>query len=311
MHYNSRCGELQGGVKVKYLHSLWLSISQLYENLFLYPDWRNFLDIAIIAVIIYYLVSVLLRTRASGVFKGIGVFFICTWLSKILELSVIGWALQQFINTGVIVIVILFQPELRRTLEQIGRRSTLPHAAGKTKARSSDECVSAIVQAMTNMSRKRIGALIVLERKTGLREFEETGTLIDAEITAPLIENIFEPNTPLHDGATIIRNRRIQASACILQLSDDPTISKELGTRHRAAIGITETTDAISLIVSEETGIISMAREGKLTRYIDNKALAQILTEIFSSDKMSPAKKTYHLKKSGKATRNENSISES
>ena len=145
--------------------------------------------------------------------------------------------------------------------------------------------------------------MIVIERKTGLREFEETGTLIDAEITAPLIENIFEPNTPLHDGATIIRNRRIRASACILQLSDDPTISKELGTRHRAAIGITETTDAISLIVSEETGIISMAREGKLTRYIDNKALTQILTELFSSDKMSQTRRTYHLKTNGKAKR--------
>lgn len=281
---------------VKYLHSLWLSIRGLYENLFMYPDWRNFLDIAIIAILIYYLISVLLRTRASSVFKGIGVFFVCTWLSKILELNVIGWALQQFINTGVIVIVILFQPELRRTLEQIGRRSIISHSNGKTKARSADECVSAIVQAMTNMSRKRIGALIVIERKTGLREFEETGTLIDAEITAPLIENIFEPNTPLHDGATIIRNRRIQASACILQLSDDPTISKELGTRHRAAIGITETTDAISLIVSEETGIISMAREGKLTRYIDNKALTQILTEIFAQNKTHSGRRTYHLK---------------
>jgi len=293
---------------VKYLHSLWLSIRGLYENLFMYPDWRNFLDIAIIAVLIYYLISVLLRTRASSVFKGIGVFFVCTWLSKILELNVIGWALQQFINTGVIVIVILFQPELRRTLEQIGRRSTIAHSNGKTKSKSVDECVSAIVQAMTNMSRKRIGALIVIERKTGLREFEETGTLIDAEITAPLIENIFEPNTPLHDGATIIRNRRILASACILQLSDDPTISKELGTRHRAAIGITETTDAISLIVSEETGIISMAREGKLTRYIDNKALTQILTEIFARNKLPSGRRTYHLK--AEAKREEKTIGE-
>lgn len=300
MHYNSRCGELRGGVNLKYLHSLWLSIRGLYENLFLYPDWRNYLDIIIIAVLIYYLISVLLRTRASSVFKGIGVFFVCTWLSRILELNVFSWALQQFINTGVLVIVILFQPELRRTLEQIGRRSTLPHSSAKANARSVDDCVAAIVQAMTNMSRKRIGALIVIERKTGLREFEETGTYIDAEITAPLIENIFEPNTPLHDGATIIRNRRIQASACILQLSDDPTISKELGTRHRAAIGITETTDAISLIVSEETGIISMAREGKLTRYIDNKALTQILTEIFAHDKLSQGRKTYLLKPSDK-----------
>ena len=291
---------------LKYLHSFWLSIRGLYENLFLYPDWLNYLDIVIIAVLIYYLISVLLRTRASGVFKGIGVFLVCTWLSRMLELNVVSWALQQFINTGVIVIVILFQPELRRALEQIGRRSIITHSSVKKKSRSADECVSAIVQAMTNMSRKRIGALIVIERKTGLREFEETGTLIDAEITSPLIENIFEPNTPLHDGATIIRNRRIQASACILQLSDDPTISKELGTRHRAAIGITETTDAISLIVSEETGIISMAREGKLTRYIDNKALTQILNEIFASDKSEAQRKTYRRKAVSEANTNNN-----
>ena len=129
-----------------------------------------------------------------------------------------------------------------------------------------------------------IGALIIIEQKTGLREFSDTGTALDADISAPLIENVFEPNTPLHDGAMIIRNRRILAAACILQLSDDPTISKELGTRHRAALGISETTDAVALIVSEETGIISMAREGKLTRYLDAKALTQILTDLFQAD---------------------------
>lgn len=270
---------------MSYLKSFLASITGLYENLFHYPDWRNFLDIAIIALLIYYLIVVLLRTRTSGVFKGVGVFFLCTWVSNVLELNVVSWALEQFINTGVIVIVILFQPELRRALEQLGRNSLIsPSSVGK-KVKSADECVSSLVQAMSNMSRKRIGALILIERKTGLREFAETGTRIDAEITAPLIENIFEPNTPLHDGATIIRERRILASACILQLSDDPGISKELGTRHRAAIGVSETTDCIAFVVSEETGVISMAREGKLTRYLDNKALTQLLSDIFAHDK--------------------------
>ena len=278
---------------MNYFKSIWTSLSGLYENLIQYPDWRNFLDIAIIAMFIYYLIVVLLRTRASGVIKGIGVFLFFTWLSQALELNVVSWGLQQFINTGVIVLVILFQPELRRTLEQLGRRSIISPSSGK-KVKSVDECVSGLVQAMSNMSRKRIGALIVIERKTGLREFSETGTRIDAEITAPLIENIFEPNTPLHDGATIIRERRIHSSACILQLSDDPTISKELGTRHRAAIGISETTDAIALIVSEETGVISIAKGGKLTRFLDNKALTQILTDIFATDKTeSGSKKIY------------------
>ena len=264
---------------------MWSGLSGLYENLFLYPDWRNFLDILILAMFIYYLIVVLLRTRASGVFKGIGVFLLCAWLSQALELNVVSWALQQFINTGVIVIVVLFQPELRRALEQLGRRSIITPSVSGKKVKSVDECVNALVLAMNNMSRKRIGALIIIERKTGLREFADTGTKIDAEITAPLIENIFEPNTPLHDGATIISQRRIHSSACILQLSDDPTISKELGTRHRAAIGISETTDAVALIVSEETGVISMAREGKLVRYLDTKTLTQILSDLFSSDK--------------------------
>ena len=132
------------------------------------------------------------------------------------------------------------------------------------------------------MARKKIGALIVFERSTGLGDVIDSGTIIDAEISDPLIENIFEPNTPLHDGAMIIRDERIVAAACILQLSDNYTISRELGTRHRAAIGITESTDAISLIVSEETGIVSMARDGKLTRYLDAKSLTILLTEIFN-----------------------------
>jgi len=265
-------------------------VSTLYTNLFQQPDWRNYLDIFIIAFLIYQLIRLLLRTRASSVFKGIGVFLVFFWLSKMLELNVVNWALRQFINTGVIILVVLFQPELRRALEQLGRSSIISTSSSHKESKSSDECVAGLVQAMSNMSRKRIGALIVIERKTGLREFADTGTQIDAEITSPLIENIFEPNTPLHDGATIIRNRRILASACILQLSDDPTISKELGTRHRAAIGISETTDAIALIVSEETGIISMAKGGKLTRYLDAKALSQILSELFQAEENSQKK---------------------
>ena len=180
----------------------------------------------------------------------------------------------------------MFQPELRRALDQIGRSKwtgQMFSSSSKMHAESQTEKhVSELVRAMTNMSRKKIGALIVLERSTSLGDVVDSGTYVDAEISDPLIENIFEPNTPLHDGAMIIRNERILAAACILQLSDDYSISRELGTRHRAAIGITEATDAVSLIVSEETGIISMAREGKLTRYLDAKSLTILLTEIFN-----------------------------
>ena len=145
------------------------------------------------------------------------------------------------------------------------------------------------MRALNNMSRKRIGALIVFERHTGLADVIDSGTVIDGEISAPLIENIFEPNTPLHDGAVIVRGERIVAAACILQLTDDHSLSRELGTRHRAAIGITESTDAVSVIVSEETGIISMARDGKLTRYLDTKSLNILLTELFMPDDLPPA----------------------
>jgi uncharacterized protein (TIGR00159 family) len=158
-------------------------------------------------------------------------------------------------------------------------------ATEQEEAEQVEKPVTEIVRAMNNMARKKIGALIVIERVTGLGDVIETGTRVDAEISAPLIENIFEPNTPLHDGAMIIRNRRINAAACILPLSSDPSISKELGTRHRAAIGITETTDAVSLIVSEETGIISMAREGRLTRHLDARSLNILLTELFTPER--------------------------
>jgi len=217
------------------------------------------------------------------------------WVADVLRINAVSWLLGQIISMGFLVIVIVFQPEMRRALEQLGRSKILRKLFGISSKPQNEERVeqhvSEIVRALSNMSRKRIGALIVFERQTGLGDVIETGTRVDAEISAPLIENIFEPNTPLHDGAMIVCARRITAAACILQLTDDNTISRELGTRHRAAIGITETTDAVSLIVSEETGIISMAREGKLTRHLDAKSLTILLTELFA-----PARNNYSWK---------------
>ena len=269
------------------IYSLVRQIGALFANLFISPDWRTILDIVIMTVLIYYGLKLVLKTRANSVFKGIGIVLVLAWISDFLQINTLNWLLQQLINTGVIVLVILFQPELRRALEQIGRSNLPRHMiSGVRKQRStqSDLHVNEIVKALNNMSRKRIGALIVFERRTALGDVIESGTVVDADISAPLIENIFEPNTPLHDGAMIIRNERITAAACILQLSEDYSISRELGTRHRAAIGITETTDAVVLIVSEETGIISMAREGRLTRYLDTKSLTILLTELFAPD---------------------------
>lgn len=275
----------------------------LFTSLFVQPDWRDWLDIALATLLIYQIIKLLLRTRANSVFKGIGIILVMAWISDRLQLHTISWALQMIINTGIIVLVILFQPELRRGLDQIGRSKLTKQVFNtqrRQQARHSDRVVSEIVKALTNMSRKRIGALIVVERQTALNDIAESGTAIDAEISDALIENIFEPNTPLHDGAVIIRNERILAAACILQLSDDHSISRELGTRHRAAIGMTESTDAVTLIVSEETGIVSMAREGRLTRYLDTKSLTILLTELFAPDSLTPSWLNLLRRKEGK-----------
>ena len=264
----------------------------LFASLFTRPDWRDWLDIALVTVLIYYGLKLLLRTRANSVFKGIIIIIVVAWISDVLQLHTISWAIQLILNTGIIVLVVLFQPELRRALDQLGRSkisTQMFNTQRRQRARHSEQVVGEIVKALTNMARKRIGALIVIERQTSLSDIAESGTHIDAEITDPLIENIFEPNTPLHYGAVIIRNERILAAACILKLSDDYSISRELGTRHRAAIGMTESTDAVTLIVSEETGIISMAREGRLTRYLDTKSLTILLTELFAPDHLTPS----------------------
>ena len=264
------------------LTQLWQGVGVLFSNLFSRPDWRDVIDIAIVAFIIYQGIKLFKQTRANSVIKGVAVVVLITWLSELLQLSAVNWLLTQVLNMGVLVLVVLFQPELRRGLEKIGRSKLMNNLMPGVKGEVSDEnVISELVRALTNMSKKRIGALIVFERKTGLKDIIDSGTMVDAMISAPLIENIFEPNTPLHDGAMIIRGNRIVAAACLLQLSDNRAISRELGTRHRAAIGISETTDAITLIVSEETGIISMAREGKLTRYLDAKSLTTLLGEFY------------------------------
>ncbi|MBQ9408030.1 MAG: diadenylate cyclase CdaA, partial [Clostridia bacterium] len=254
---------------ITFFESIPQGIKTLFVNLFQQPDWRNYLDIFITAVIIYELIQLMIRTRSSAVIKGVLVLLLFAWITDILELNVVNWLIQQVLNTGVIMLVVLFQPELRRALEQLGRTPFISGSSGGHASHRSANAVPELVQAMSDMSRKRIGALIVFERKTGLQEFIDTGTIVNAEISAALIENIFEPNTPLHDGALIIRGGKLYAAACILQLTNDPDLSRELGTRHRAAIGITETSDAVSFVVSEETGTISMASDGKITRYLD------------------------------------------
>ena len=259
------------------MNSAWNQIKTLVWNVFNRPTVADLLDIFIVAYLLYKLLMLTKETRASAVLKGFVMLIAVSWISDLLGLTALSWVLQNVVSNGAVVLVILFQPELRKALEQIGRGAIRERAAGGESVR----IVSEITHCMLNLSRRRVGALIVIEQRIGLKDVIDTGTSLQSEISSALLENIFEPNTPLHDGAVVIRGDRIMAAACILTLSEGKGISRELGTRHRAAIGITETTDAIALIVSEETGIISMAREGRLTRHLDRAGLEQVLTALY------------------------------
>ncbi len=261
--------------------SLWQTIETFVWNVVHRPGLSDIADILIVAVIIYELLMLTRETRGSAVLKGLMLLLVVVGVSNFFGLTALNWLLMNVINNGALVLVILFQPELRKALEQIGRGA---HIEKKHRVEDQDESsriIGEIINCLTNLSRRRVGALIVFERKTGLKDIIENGIGIDARITSGLLENIFEPNTPLHDGAVVIRDTRVMSAACILTLTDSSSISHDLGTRHRAAIGVSETTDAVVLIVSEETGIISMARGGKLTRYLDAKSLRVILEELY------------------------------
>lgn len=267
------------------MQQFWQRISSLIASILNQPTIVDFVDIIIVAFLLYQLLKLTRETRASQVLKGFAALFVIYWVSNWIGFKALNWILQQIVNSGAIVIVILFQAEIRRALEEIGRASSARFERGRDmqKPEMQNRSVQELVTVMLNMARRRVGALIVIEQQTGLADIVASGTIIDAEISAALIENIFEPNTPLHDGAMIIRRNRIQAAGCILTLSENRSIGRELGTRHRAALGMSETTDSITFIVSEETGIISMAKGGKLTRHLDARALTENFTEIFGS----------------------------
>ena len=262
--------------------SLWETVQTLVWNVFHRPGLSDIFDILLVAIVIYELIMLTRQTRGSAVLKGLVLLLLIVGVSDLLGLTALNWMLMTIVNNGVVVLVILFQPELRKALEQMGRSMMMMR--DKKRSDDSDEnsrIITEIIACLTNLSRRRVGALIVFERKTGLQDVIETGISIDSQISSALLENIFEPNTPLHDGAVVIRGSRVMAAACILTLTEGQGISHELGTRHRAAIGVSETTDAVVLIVSEETGIISMAKGGRLTRHLDPKSLREILEGMY------------------------------
>ncbi|MBQ9833496.1 MAG: diadenylate cyclase CdaA [Clostridia bacterium] len=240
------------------------------------------IDIIIIAVLLYHLINFTKGTRAIQLVKGLAILLGVAILSDIFQLSTLSWLLNSLLVSGIIVVVVLFQPEIRRVLERIGRGKLFELSLLGFDSPENAQIVSEMHLAITNLARRRVGALIVIEQKTGLGEIISTGTRIEGLISAPLIENIFEPNTPLHDGAVIVRGGMIVSAACFLPLVDDNrSVARELGTRHRAALGVSTVSDSITIVVSEETGVISFARDGRLIRYVDDKALKNLLESIY------------------------------
>lgn len=242
----------------------------------------DLIDILIVAVIIYELLLLTRHTRGSALLKGLFLLLIIALLSNLLGFVSLNWLLTAILQNGAIVLVILFQPEFRKALERMGRSRVFKKGARKNTNDEKNLIISEIIQTIMDLSKRRVGALIVFEQQTGLQDVIETGTRLNADISAPLLENIFEPNTPLHDGAVVIRDTEIMAAACILPLAEASGVSRELGTRHRAAVGISENTDAIVLVVSEETGIVSLARDGSLTRPLTVKALEELLKDVYA-----------------------------
>lgn len=243
-------------------------------------EWWDFFDILIVAFLIYQLIKLTKQTRAYQVLKGFAVIIIVSQIAQWFELSTLAWVSNYVLEAGAIVLVILFQPELRRALEKIGRGKLLTINQNDAEEEDSGSAIAEIVRAVQRMSGQRVGALIVVQGREPLGDIIESGTTLYARVSAPLLENIFTPNTPLHDGAVIVQDKVLIAAGCFLPMTNNPDLAQEVGTRHRAAIGMSENTDAAVIVVSEETGVVSCARGGKLTRYLDGNSLQTILSEI-------------------------------
>jgi len=243
-------------------------------------DIINIIDIAIVGFVLYKLIMLIKGTRAVQLIKGLAVLLIASNLSRWLHLNTIHWVLQNAWTVLFVALPVVFQPELRRALEQLGRGKFFARPLSSLGEEARNRLIGEIVRGMEALSRDRTGTLLVIERETGLNDFVETGIKLDGVVSAEFLVNLFVPKTPLHDGAVIIRGDRVLAAGCFLPLSESPHISKQLGTRHRAAIGISEQSDALALVVSEETGVISLAEDGRLIRYLDEKTLREWLAKF-------------------------------
>lgn len=256
-------------------------MQKFFENVFSGVGIADVIDVLIVAFVVYQLLKLIKQTRAEQLLKGVLVLVVATVVTGLLNLHTINWILKGAVSLGAIAIIVVFQPELRRGLEFMGRSKIVKAPLSQMDKEKGKKITSHIVKTIETFSRERVGALIVFERETKLTDIIETGTIVDAEISEQMLGNIFYEGAPLHDGAVIIKDGRVCAAGCVLPLTRSNEISKELGTRHRAGIGVTEHSDALVLIVSEETGIISMASEGHLSRFLDIKTVEKTLLNMY------------------------------
>ncbi len=247
----------------------------------------DILDIILVAVLLYRFLLIIKGTRAAQMLFGLALLLIASLLSGYVELHTMNWIIQSLWAQIVILLIVLFQPEIRRALAQMGEARLLQAFTPAEELKSLDE----IIKAAVGLANRRIGALMVIERDTSLKEFVEMGTLLDAKVSKEILMSIFHPASPIHDGAVVIRGNRIVAAGCFLPIALSSEVSKALGTRHRAGIGLTEETDAVAIIVSEETGIISVSIGGKLDSPVDMGTLRDILTDLFTTSKKKGAQR--------------------
>lgn len=270
------------------------------------PDlqWTDFVEILVIAFLVYEISLWIKNTKAYSLLKGIVVIAVFLLIAEIFDMSTILWIANKLFTIAATVIVVVFQPELRKALEQLGKKNFLSgvisfESNSDSEGRFSDHTINEIMRACTEMAKVKTGALIVIEQNNSLSDVERTGIEVDAVVSSQLLINIFEHNTPLHDGAVVIRGDRVTAATCYLPLSESLSLSKEFGTRHRAGVGISEVTDSLTVIVSEETGRISMAYEGELIRNVDAEIFRKKLEFIQNKPENQERKHTFFAKGKG------------
>ena len=252
-----------------------------FQNVFVGFRLIDVLDIVIVAYLVYKILGFIQETRAQQLVRGLVVLGIVFFLSDFLKLYLLNWLLRNFVTMGLFALIVLFQPELRRGLEQLGRRNIVSGQFRSLDKENAIEVVKEIVAAVDDFSATRTWALIVFERETMLNDIIETGTIVDARISVRLLGNLFYEGSPLHDGAVIIRGDRIHAASCVLPLTEKKNIGRNLGTRHRAGLGVSEVSDALVIVVSEETGVISVAENGNFRRFMDLKSVEKILLGVY------------------------------